>query len=184
VTGVRLAGGRDLPAELVVVAAGIRPNIELARAAGLRCDRGILVDDTLQTYDPAIYAVGECVQHRNNTYGLVIPLWDQARVCAAYLAERGVRRYRGSASSSQLKVSGIEVFSAGDPAERFGRESLVLRDPKRGVYKRLIIEDDKICGAVLYGDTRDGGWYCDMISQGRNIGATRDQLLFGGPGTS
>jgi NAD(P)H-dependent nitrite reductase small subunit len=179
VTGVRLSDGRELAAGLVVMATGIRPNIGLAKAAGLRCDRGILVDDTLQTYDPAIYAVGECVQHRDSTYGLVVPLWDQARVCAAYLAERGVRRYRGSRCTAQLKVSGIDVFSAGDYAEGAGRESLVLRDPKRGVYKRLIIEGDRICGAVLYGDIRDGNWYFEMINERRDIGAVRAQLLFG-----
>jgi nitrite reductase (NADH) large subunit len=182
VTGVRLSDGRELPADLVVMAAGIQPNISLALAAGLRCDRGILVDDTLQTYDPAIYAVGECVQHRDSTYGLVVPLWDQARVCAAYLAERGARRYRGSHCATQLKVSGIEVFSAGDYAQRAGRESLVLRDPKRGVYKRLVLEGDKICGAVLYGDIRDGNWYFDLINERRDIGAVRGQLLFGAAG--
>jgi len=182
VAGVRLEGGRELPADLVVIATGIRPNIGLAKAAGLRCDRGILVDDTLQTYDPAIYAVGECVQHRDSTYGLVVPLWDQARVCAAYLAERGVRRYRGSPCSTQLKVSGIDVFSAGDYADSAGRESLVLRDPKRGVYKRLVLEGDKICGAVLYGDIRDGNWYFELINERRDIGAVRSQLLFGAAG--
>jgi nitrite reductase (NADH) large subunit len=182
VTGVRLRDGRELAADLVVIATGIRPNIDLAQAAGLRCDRGILVDDTLQTYDPAIYAVGECVQHRDSTYGLVVPLWDQARVCAAYLAERGVRRYRGSPCSTQLKVSGIDVFSAGDYSPGAGRESLVLRDPKRGVYKRLVLEGDKICGAVLYGDIRDGNWYFELINERRDIGAVRSQLLFGAAG--
>ena len=130
--GVRLRDGRELPADLLVMAIGIRPNISLAAASNLRCGRGILVDDTLQTYDPAIYAVGECVQHRDTTFGLVVPLWDQARVCAAYLGERGVRRFHTSPYSTQLKVSGIDVFSAGDYAEGRGRESLVLRDPKRG----------------------------------------------------
>ena len=180
VSGVLLRDGRQLPADLVVMATGIRPNISLAAACNLRCDRGILVDDTLQTYDPAIYAVGECVQHRDTTFGLVVPLCAQARVCAAYLAERGVRRYRASPCSTQLKVSGIDVFSAGDYAEGRGRESLVLRDPKRGIYKRLVLEGDKICGAVLYGDIRDGSWYFEMINERRDIGAVRAQLLFGG----
>jgi NAD(P)H-dependent nitrite reductase small subunit len=184
VTGVLLRGGGELAADLVVMATGIRPNISLAAACNLRCDRGILVDDTLQTYDPAIYAVGECVQHRDTTFGLVVPLWDQARVCAAYLAERGARRYRTSSYSTQLKVSGIDVFSAGDYAEGRGRESLVLRDPKRGVYKRLVLEGDKICGAVLYGDIRDGNWYFEMINERRDIGAVRAQLLFGAAGIS
>jgi NAD(P)H-dependent nitrite reductase small subunit len=179
VTGLQLADGRELPADVIVMATGVRPNIELAQAAGLRTDRGILVDDTLQTFDPAVYAVGECVQHRNSTYGVVAPLWDQARVCAAYLAERGVRRYGGSRVSTQLKVSGIQVFSAGDLSEDGEAESLVLRDPNRGVYKRLFIANGRIRGAVLYGDTRDGRWYFDLINEGRDIGALRNQLLFG-----
>lgn len=181
VSGVQLADGREIPADLVVMAVGVRPNVELARAAGLRCESGVLVDDTLLTYDPAIYAVGECVQHRDRTFGLVAPLWEQARVCAAHLAERGARRYRGLHCSTQLKVSGIEVFSAGDFAAHRGTESLVLRDPKRGIYKRLVIEQGRVRGAVLYGDTRDGGWYVDLINDGRNVSALRDQLLFGAP---
>jgi NAD(P)H-dependent nitrite reductase small subunit len=181
VTGVKLADERELPCDLVVMATGIRPNIALAKAAGLRCDRGILVDDTLLTFDPAIYAVGECVQHRATTYGLVAPLWDQARVCAAHLAERGVRRYAGSRVATQLKVSGIKVFSAGDFSERAGRESLVLHDAKRGIYKRLIIEDGRVRGAVLYGETADGTWYFDLMNEGRRVDDLRDQLLFGRP---
>lgn len=181
VEGVRLADGGSLTADLVVVTCGVRPNIELAQAAGLRCDRGILVDDTLQTYDPAVYAVGECVQHRDHTYGLVAPLWDQARVCAAYLAERGARRYQGSRLSTQLRVSGIDVFSAGSCQDSARGESLVLRDPRRGIYKRLLIENNRIRGAVLYGDTSDGPYYFDLINEGRDIGALRDQLIFGAP---
>jgi nitrite reductase (NADH) large subunit len=181
VTGVVLADGRELRADLVVTAIGVRPNIELAQAAGLRCDRGILVDDTLLTYDPAIYAVGECVQHRGNTFGLVAPLWEQARVCAAYLAERSTRGYRCTQVSTQLKVGGIDVFSAGNYVEGPGTESLVLRDPRMGVYKRLVIERDRIRGAVLYGDVRDGNWYLDLINEGRDIRGMRDRLLFGAP---
>src|SRR6202023_2081619 len=114
VTGVRFADGVELEADLVVMAAGVRPNTELASRAGLRCERGVLVDDTLQTYDPNMYAVGECVQHRNSTFGLVAPLWEQARVCAVHLAEIGVSRYRGTLTATQLKVAGIELYSAGD----------------------------------------------------------------------
>jgi NAD(P)H-dependent nitrite reductase small subunit len=178
-TGVGFADGSELPADLVVMAVGVRPNIELARQAGLPCDRGLLVDDTMLTYDPAIYAIGECVQHRGKTFGLVAPLMEQARVCASYLAERGTRGYRASPISTQLKVTGINVFSAGNCASGPGAESLVLRDPKRGIYKRLVIEQDKVRGAVLYGDIRDSGWYLDLINEGRNIRAFRDQLLFG-----
>jgi NAD(P)H-dependent nitrite reductase small subunit len=181
VTGVGFADGSELPADLVVMAVGVRPNIALARAAGLPCDRGLLVDDTMLTNDPAIYAIGECVQHRGKTFGLVAPLFEQARVCAAYLAERGTRGYRASPISAQLKVAGIDVFSAGNCDAGPGSESLVLRDPKRGIYKRLVIEQDKIRGAVLYGDVRHGGWYLDLMKEGRNIHSFRDELLFGAP---
>jgi len=179
VSAVRLTDGTEVPADLVVMAVGIRPNIELARQANLRCERGVLVDDTLLTYDPSIYAVGECVQHRNHTYGLVAPLWEQARVCAGHLAEVGLARYRGSVQSTQLKVTGINLFSAGNFQDTARGESLVFNDTKRGVYKRLVIEDDRVRGAVLYGDTTDGPWYVDLMTQGRRIGALRDQLMFG-----
>jgi nitrite reductase (NADH) large subunit len=181
VTGVRFEDGSEEAADVVVVAIGVRPNVELAKRAGLPCERGVLVDDTLQTNDPAIYAVGECVQHRGKTFGLVAPLFEQARICATYLAERAVPGYRERTSSAQLKVSGIEVFSAGNHAAGPGLESLTLKDPKRGVYKRLVIEENKVRGAVLYGDTRDAIWYLDLIEKGRDIGMIRDELLFGEP---
>lgn len=179
VTAVQFADGHSIDADLVVMAAGIRPNIDLARAAGLRCDRGVLVDDTMQTFDPCVYAVGECVQHRNNTYGLVAPLFEQARVCATHLAEVGIGRYAGSVLSTQLKVSGIDLFSAGDFLGGPGSEALVLRDAKRGIYKRIVIENNKVRGALLYGDTRDGAWYCELMSAGRDVGPLRDKLIFG-----
>jgi nitrite reductase (NADH) large subunit len=181
VSAVGFADGSELPADLVVMAVGVRPNIGLAKAAGLPCDRGVLVDDAMLTYDPSIYAIGECVQHRGQTFGLVAPLLEQARVCATYLAERSSRGYRGSQVSTQLKVTGIDVFSAGNIAPGPGSESLVLRDPKRGIYKRLVIERDRIRGAVLYGDVRDSGWYLDLMKERRNIHAFRDELLFGAP---
>ena len=128
-----------------------------------------------------MYAVGECVQHRGKTFGLVAPLLAQARVCAASLAERGARPYSTASDATQLKVSGIDVFSAGNYEPGAGCESLVLRDPKRGIYKRLVIQQDRIRGAVLYGDTRDSGWYLQLIKDGSNIQAFRDELLFGKP---
>jgi len=179
VSGVRFKNGAEIAADLVVMAVGIKPNIELAKNIGLRCDRGIIVNDTLQTFDPSIYAVGECVQHRNNTYGLVAPLWEQARVCATHLAELGMSRYRGSLISTQLKVTGIDLFSAGDYIGGPGTESLVMRDAKRGVYKRLVIQDNKVRGAVLYGDVKDGPWYLELMSKEHDIGPLRDKLLFG-----
>ncbi|MDP9082348.1 MAG: nitrite reductase small subunit NirD [Pseudomonadota bacterium] len=179
VTGVRFDDGAVVPADLLVMAVGIRPNIGLAKAAGVRCERGVLVDDTLLTFDPSIYAVGECVQHRNTTYGLVAPLWEQARVCAAHLAELGVARYRGTLTATNLKVTGIKVFSAGNLQHSAGSESLVFNDAKRGIYKHLLIENDQMRGAVLYGDTTDGPWYAELMREGRSIGPLRDQLLFG-----
>jgi len=179
VSGVRLDDGSELAADLVVMAVGIRPNIDLAKRAGLHCERGVLVDDTMQTFDPSIYAVGECVQHRNTTYGLVAPLWDQARVCATHLAEVGHGRFAAPPISTRLKVTGIDLFSAGDFVGSARSESLVLKDPKRGVYKRLVIEDNRLRGAVLYGDTKDGAWYVDLMGRGDDIGPLRDQLLFG-----
>ena len=179
VTAVRLADGSVIPADLVVMAAGIRPSIELAKSAGLRCERGVLVNDTMQTFDPAIYAVGECVQHRKSTYGLVAPLWEQARVCALHLAEVGLSRYRGSMVSTQLKVTGIDLFSAGDFVGGAGSEALVFTDARRGIYKRVVVADNKILGAVLYGDTRDAAWYFELMTEGRDVGPLRETLLFG-----
>lgn len=183
-TGLKFDDGSELAADLIVMAAGVRPNIELASRAGLRCERGILVDDTLQTFDPSIYAVGECVQHRNTVFGLVAPLWEQARVCAAHLAEVGVRRYRGSLTATQLKVAGIEVYSAGDLSESEGSESLVLHDHRRGIYRRLVVRNDRLQGAVLYGDARLGAWYFELMAGGTDISALRDRLLFGPAGAA
>ncbi|HEV2270125.1 MAG TPA: nitrite reductase small subunit NirD [Steroidobacteraceae bacterium] len=178
-TGLEFEDGSQLAADLIVMAAGVRPNIDLASRAGLRCERGVLVDDTLQTFDPSVYAVGECVQHRNTVFGLVAPLWEQARVCAAHLAEVGVRRYRGSLTATQLKVAGIEVYSAGEVSESAGSESLVLRDHRRGIYKRLVVRGNRLQGVVLYGDTSLGAWYFELMASGTDIGRLREQLLFG-----
>ena len=179
VTGVKFKDGSEIPTDIVVMAVGIRPNMTLAQRVGLRCDRGVVVDDTLQTFDPRIYAVGECVQHRNATYGLVAPLWEQARVCATHLAQLGYARYQGSLTSTQLKVTGIDLFSAGDFAGGEGSEELVMRDPRRGVYKRLVLKYNRVIGAVLYGDVKDGGWYFDLIQKKTDISAYRNKLLFG-----
>jgi NAD(P)H-dependent nitrite reductase small subunit len=176
---VRMEDGRTVAADLVVVAAGITPRTELARSCGLRCDRGVLVDDTLQTYDPAIYAVGECVQHRGATYGLVAPLWEQARVCAAHLAERGVARYRGSQPVSQLKVSGIDVFSAGDHGKQASAETIRYSDRGAGVYRRLWLKENRVQAAVLFGDTRNAVWYAELIEQQRDVSMLRETLLLG-----
>jgi len=181
VTAVEFENGESVPADLVVMAVGVRPNIELAKRAYLACDRGILVDDTLQTYDPAIYAVGECVQHRRQTFGLVAPLWEQARICAQHIAEIGVSRFSGAINATQLKVSGIEVFSAGDFSEQPNRESIVLSDKRRGIYKRIVFEGNKVCGAVLFGDVREAAKLRDLIAGGIDVGAIRNELLFDSP---
>ena len=178
VEGVRLKDGREIAADLVVMAAGIKPNVQLARAAGLEVGRGILVDDDMVTSDPAILAVGECVEHRGQCYGLVAPLWEMCRALADRLTT-GSSGYRGSVTSTKLKVSGIDLFSAGDFAGGDGTEDIVLRDAARGVYKRVVVKDDRIVGAVLYGDTSDGGWYFDMLRQGEDIAPIRDLLIFG-----
>ena len=179
VQGVRFKDGTEVPADLVVMAAGVRPNIALARDAGLHVERAIVVDDTLQSYDPRVYAVGECIQHRKATFGLVAPIWDQARVCAAHLAGLGHRRYVQQATATKLKVTGIDLYSAGDIVGGPGTQDLVLRDRRAGIYKRLVLEGNRITGAVLYGDVLDGPWYFDLIQRGADISALRDRLLFG-----
>lgn len=176
--GVRLDDGSLLEADLVVAAIGVVPSIDLAARSGLQCGRGILVDDTMQTFDPRIWAIGECVQHRHATFGLVAPLWEQARVCAVQLAELGVSRFRAPVPFAQLKVRGLQVFSAGDPAEGPGCESIVLRDPERGVYKRVVLRDNRVKGAVLYGDTSHGSRFCEYMREGRDVGSIRERLLF------
>ena len=181
VSGVRFDSGEEIPANLVVMAVGVRPNIGLAKQMHLACDRGILVDDTLQTFDPAIYAVGECVQHRRQTFGLVAPLWEQARICAQHIAEIGVSRFSGALNATQLKVSGIEVFSAGVFDAAPERESIVMSDPRRGIYKRVVLEGNRICGAVLFGDTREAARLKELIAEQADVGSIRDQLLFDAP---
>src|SRR5206468_2507599 len=179
VAAVKLAGGDALPADLVVMAVGIRPNVKLAQEAGLHCDRGIVVNDTLQTFDPRIYAIGECVSHRGSTYGLVAPLFEMAKVCANHLAQMGIGRYVGSQTSTKLKVTGIDLFSAGDFTGGTGTEEIVLSDPASGVYKKHVLKDDKLIGSVLYGDTVDGSWYFKLLREGRRVAEIRDRLMFG-----
>jgi len=178
VEGVRLKDGREIPANLVVMAVGIRPSVALAREAGLDIGRGIKVDDHMVTSDPDILAVGECVEHDGNVYGLVAPLWDMCRSLADGLTDQHTG-YRGSVTSTKLKVAGLDVFSAGDFSGGEGCEDIVLRDASRGVYKRVIVRDDRIVGAVLYGDTADGGWYFDLLRKGDDVSEIRDLLIFG-----
>jgi nitrite reductase (NADH) large subunit len=179
VAAIRFKDGTGIPADLVVMAVGIRPSTALAESAGIHCERGIVVDDTLQTYDPKIYAVGECVAHRGVAYGLVAPLFEQAKVCANHLAQMGIGRYSGSVTSTKLKVTGIDVFSAGNFMGGEGYEDIVLSDPSAGIYKRLVIKGDHLAGAVLYGDTADGAWYFQLLKDQQSIAEIRDHLMFG-----
>lgn len=179
VRGVKFKDGGQVASDLVVMAVGIRPNITLAKNAGLQCERGVLVNDTMQTFDPSIYSIGECVQHRGQTYGLVAPLFEQAKVCANHLAHLGFARYAGSVSSTKLKVTGIDLFSAGDYLGGDKTEDMIFKDGSRGVYKKLVIKDNRIAGAVLYGDTVDGSWYFQLMKDGTDISHMRETLLFG-----
>ncbi len=179
VGSVEFHNGDTIPADLVVMAAGIRPATELAEKAGLPCHRGILVNDTMQTYDPRVYAIGECASHRGTAYGLVAPLFEQAKVCANHLARLGFATYKGSVTSTKLKVTGIDLFSAGDFMGGEGTETITLSDPISGIYKKLVIKDDVLVGACLYGDTVDGGEYFQQIRQNLDIAEIRDRLMFG-----
>ena len=177
--GVTLADGTELPADIVVMAAGIRPNIALAKEAGLACGRGIQVDDGMTTSDPAIFAVGECVEHRGALFGLVAPLWDMAKVLADRVTKTAATDYVPAVTGTRLKVTGIDMFSAGDFMGDGNTDDVVFRDAARGVHKKLVIRDDKLIGAVLYGEARDSAWYFDMIRTGADISALRDTLVFG-----
>jgi nitrite reductase (NADH) large subunit len=179
VCAIRFKDGTEIPADLLVMAVGIRPNTALAESANIHCNRGIVVNDTMQTYDPSIYAVGECVSHRGIAYGLVAPLFDMAKVCANHLARLGIARYQGSVTSTKLKVTGVDLFSAGDFTGNDKTDEIVLNDVAGGVYKKLVLQDDKLVGAVMYGDTKDGAWYFQMIRDGKDVAEIRDHLMFG-----
>jgi len=174
--------GTEALADLVVMAAGVRPNTTLAEHIGLHCQRGIVVNDTLQTVtDPRVYAVGECAAHRGIAYGLVAPLYEQGQVLANHLAGIGTARYTGSQVSTKLKVTGIDLFSAGEFMGGEGCEEIVLSDPIAGVYKKLVVRNDRLIGACLYGDTADGGDLFRLIREGTPLGALRHRLAFGLP---
>jgi nitrite reductase (NADH) large subunit len=178
VAGLKLKDGRVLPCNLLVMAVGIRPATALAKAAELDVNRGVLVDDAMRTSDPAIYAVGECAEHRGMCYGLVAPIWEMCRALAEDLTD-GEGAYEGSVLSTRLKVSGVDVFSAGKFAGGDDCEDIVFRDAGRGVYKRVVLQDGKIAGAVLFGDAVDGNWYFDLMRSGRDVTEIRDTLIFG-----
>ncbi|MEL6751104.1 MAG: FAD-dependent oxidoreductase, partial [Pseudomonadota bacterium] len=178
VDGVLLDDGTHLPADIVCMAVGIRPAVDLAKAIGLDTERGIVVGDDMRTSDPTIFALGECVQHRGNCYGLVAPLYEMAKTIADNLLD-GTSAYEGSVTATKLKVTGVDLYSAGDFAEAENREEIVLRDAQAGIYKRLVLEESKIVGAVLYGETSDGPWFFDMLKKGTDVSEMRDTLIFG-----
>jgi nitrite reductase (NADH) large subunit len=178
VIGLQLEDGTELPCEIVVMAVGIRPSTALAKASDITVNRGILVDDQMRTNDPDVFALGECAEHRGAVYGLVAPLYEMARTVAEVLVEKE-SAYGGSVMSTKLKVTGVDLYSGGDFAEAKDREEIVLRDASRGVYKRLVIKDNKIIGVVLYGDTSDGPWFFDKLKKGDDISEEREMLIFG-----
>jgi nitrite reductase (NADH) large subunit len=178
VEAVELADGRMLDAEAVIFAAGIRPNVALAKDGGIAVNRGIVVDDHMQTSAPDIFALGECAEHRGTCYGLVEPAYEQARVLARHLAGRDAG-YQGSVVATNLKVSGVGVFSAGDFMGAEGSEAIVLNDARRGVYKKLVIADGRLAGAVLIGETQDALWYLDLIRTRQPVAAIRAEMMFG-----
>ncbi|MCV2866596.1 nitrite reductase large subunit NirB [Albidovulum sediminicola] len=175
---VLLEDGTVYPADLVVMAVGIRPETRLAVDAHLEVARGIVVSDQMVTSDPDVLAVGECVEHDGQLFGLVAPLYDQAKVVARTLQAEPAA-FRPVQTATKLKVTGCDLFSAGDFAEAEGREDIVFRDPARGLYKRLVIERDRLIGAVMYGDTADGNWFFGLIKDGTEIEAMRETLIFG-----
>jgi nitrite reductase (NADH) large subunit len=186
VEAVLLEDGTVYPADLVCMAVGIRPEVRLANDAHLVVGRGIEVDARMRTSDPAIFGLGECVEHDQQLFGLVAPLYDQARVLAATLLGQEAA-FQPVQTATKLKVTGVDLFSAGDFADGPGREDIVFRDPGRGVYKRLILEGDRLIGAVMYGDTGDGAWFFDKVKSGQDISSLRETLIFGpafagGPG--
>ncbi len=179
VTAAGFADGSELECDLFITAIGVRPNIALAQESGLYCERGIVVNDTLQSYDPSIYAVGECIQHRGDTFGLVAPLFEQAKVCANHLSAHGAAGYVTLPAATKLKVTGINLFSVGDFLGDADSETIIFTDVASGIYKKLVIKAGKLVGAVLYGDTADGAWYQELLEQGAELVAIREGMIFG-----
>jgi nitrite reductase (NADH) large subunit len=175
-----LADGRRIPADFVVLAVGIRPNVDLARTARLDVNRGILVGDDMGTSDPDIHAVGECIEHNGQVFGLVAPIWDQAKVCGARLAGDAAAVYVPSPVFTSLKITGVDVFSAGRlAAADAADEEITLHDAKRGLYKKVILRDDRIVGSVLYGSVADGPWYVQLMRDRADVCSIRDRIVFG-----
>ena len=179
VAGLKLKDGRTLPCSILVMAVGIRPSTALAKVAGLEVARGVVVDDQMRTSDPNIFAIGECAEHRGVAYGLVAPIWDMCRTLASVLTGDETAAYEGSVLSTRLKVSGVDVFSAGQFGGGEGCEDVVFRDAGRGIYKRLVLKEGRLAGAVMFGDAADGNWYFDLMRSGADVSDIRETLVFG-----
>jgi len=179
IKAVRFEDGSELECDLFITAIGVRPNMQLAQTANLYCERGIVVNDSLQSYDPSIYAVGECIQHRGATFGLVAPLFEQAKVCANHLSGHGMADYKTLPTATKLKVTGINLFSVGNFLGDENCESITFTDPALGIYKKLVLKDNKLIGTVLYGDTVDGSWYHELLESEQDITEIRENLIFG-----
>jgi len=178
VEGIQLKDGREIPADMVIMAVGIRPNFGLAQSSGLRYNFGLIVNDEMKTDDPDVFAIGECVEHRGKCYGLVAPLYDMAKVAAKNML--GFHEtFEGVETATKLKVTGVDLYSAGDFEQSEGREEIVYRDATNGIYKRLVIEDNRIIGVVMYGDTADGAWFFGLLKDRTDISEMRDTLIFG-----
>lgn len=177
--GAELADGRRIEADFVVCAAGVRPRAQLAKEAGLATARGILVDDHMVTGDPDILAIGECAEHRGTVYGLVEPAYEQAAAAAEWLSGNKAAAYRGSTLAANLKVSGVNLFSAGDVLPGPSSEAVTFEDDGAGVYKKFVIEAGRLKGAILFGDTSDALWHLEWIRSGKDISSLRAELAFG-----
>src|SRR5262249_40913312 len=177
---VVLADGRRIPADFVVLAIGIRPNVDLARAADLDVNRGILVGDDMATSDPDIYAVGECIEHNGQVFGLVASIWEQSKVAGARLAGDESAVYVPPPVFTSLKITGVDVFSAGRlAAADAADEEITLHDEKRGLYKKVILREDRVVGSVLYGSVADGPWHVELMRARADVSLIRDQTVFG-----
>lgn len=179
VNKIIFSDGSELETDLVVMAIGIRPNFKLAQDSGIHCEKGIMVSDTMQTYDPSVYALGECIQHRGDTFGLVAPLYDQARVLANQLSEHGVAVFETLPTATKLKVTGINLFSVGDFLGNEHTEYLIYRDKQQGIYKKIVVQSNTIKGVVLYGDTQEGAFYNELMDNKTDLTALRPFLMFG-----
>ena len=179
VSGVLLDDGTFCAADIVVMAVGIRPNAGLAKEAGLTVNRGVVVTPDMRTSDPNIFALGECAESHGQVFGLVAPLYDMASVVARQILGETDATFRPKAMATKLKVTGIDLYSAGDFSDAPDRDDIVLRDPAHGVYKRLVLQNNRVLGAVMFGDVGDGPWFFDLIKQETDVAGMRDTLIFG-----